>query len=428
MFCKKCGAKLRDGAVFCHSCGTKATRTEASKITHPTVTPSPESTTVKPDSPQPKRFPFLILGLIIVALIAIIVVLLLDRKGAAEGADTYRNYITKEQNSSSDADEQTSPSVTEEIFDSQSANSEDAAISTDDSNTVENDSQDIFDISQEELEAEILRIREVWTTDKDAISNASFDISEPQSGIQVYSSANDIKMIEVKSGILNEYNMTFQIENGNLTFAYYESPTSQIRLYYKDEKLIRWIQTDAGADPVIHDLEYDNETFLNNEQLALNDLSSILHAEHHSDTSSITMDSIVSIQASSYLIQKNFTHSPEYIADGTLQNAWVEGASGQGVGEWIQFTFNGTYSISGFQIYSGYQKNTDLYQQNSRPKDIRIVFSDSTEESFTLDDNEGIQTVYFSNSIATDTLTLYIESVYSGTKYEDTVISEMNLF
>lgn len=114
--------------------------------------------------------------------------------------------------------------------------------------------------------------------------------------------------------------------------------------------------------------------------------------------------------------------------DGTLQNAWVEGAVGYGIGEWIQFSFNGTYTVSGIKIYSGYQKSTDIYQKNSRPQDVRIVFSDGTEESFTLDDIDGIQTIYFTKGMNTDMLTLYIESVYPGTKYEDTAISEINLF
>lgn len=96
--------------------------------------------------------------------------------------------------------------------------------------------------------------------------------------------------------------------------------------------------------------------------------------------------------------------------------------------QWILFSFNGTYTVSGIEIYSGYQKSADLYQKNSRPQDVRIVFSDGTEESFTLDDIDGIQTLYFSKGMNTDTLTLYIESVYPGTKYEDTVISEINLF
>lgn len=131
-------------------------------------------------------------------------------------------------------------------------------------------------MSQEELEAEILRIREMWAVNRDAISNNLYDVFEPQPGVKIYSSANDRKMIEVKSNVLNEYNMTFQIENGMLTFAYYESENVQMRLYYKNGALIRLIKTDIGAEAVTHDLEYYNEEYCNIGQRAINDLNSII--------------------------------------------------------------------------------------------------------------------------------------------------------
>lgn len=432
MFCKNCGTKLRDGAAFCTKCGTKVTTTKVPKSTQPS---QQEATSVKTDvSPQKngtkKLLPFIILGIVIIALIGIIIALLAGGKDTSDHTDVSSDIPGIQSDDS--AEYQTTPPVIEELQAEATETEETAFVATEFAETEttvkETDAQIVSNMSQEELEAEVLRIREVWTTDRDAISNALFDVSEPQTGIKIYSSDHDIKMIEVKSNIRNDYNMTFQVENGKLTFAYYESAASQIRLYYKDEKLIRWIQTDVGTAPVIHDLEYSNETFLSNGQLALNDLSSILNGEPLSDVSSITMDSVLSIQASSYLSEKNYTHFPENIVDGTLQNAWVEGAVGQGVGEWIQFSFNGTYTVSGIEIYSGYQKSADLYQKNSRPQDVRIVFSDGTEESFTLDDIDGGQTLYFSKGMNTDTLTLYIESVYPGTKYEDTAITEINLF
>ena len=66
------------------------------------------------------------------------------------------------------------------------------------------------------------------------------------------------------------------IEDGRLTVAFYDSPESQIRLYYKDGWLFRWIQTDAGKDAVIHDQESDNTEFNQNEQRALTEMNGIL--------------------------------------------------------------------------------------------------------------------------------------------------------
>lgn len=71
--------------------------------------------------------------------------------------------------------------------------------------------------------------------------------------------------------MINSYNMTFQVENEQLTFAYYEGPKEEVRLYYKDGKLFRWIQTDQGKEAVIHDNEFDNEIFIYWEQQGIDD-------------------------------------------------------------------------------------------------------------------------------------------------------------
>ena len=86
------------------------------------------------------------------------------------------------------------------------------------------------------------------------------------------------RMLEVKKNTIDEFNRTFQIENGQLTFAYYESKTTQIRLYYKNGMLFRWIQTENGGDPVIHDMETDNPEFMEKGNMGLRDFSNIYNS------------------------------------------------------------------------------------------------------------------------------------------------------
>lgn len=51
---------------------------------------------------------------------------------------------------------------------------------------------------------------------------------------------------------------------------------------------------------------------------------------------------------------------PGNVIDGDLTTGWVEGVSGQGIGETITVYFDGTYLVSGIEIYAGYQKSDDL--------------------------------------------------------------------
>ena len=95
------------------------------------------------------------------------------------------------------------------------------------------------------------------------------------------------------------------------------------------------------------------------------------------------------------------------------------------IGESVTFTFDGTYLVSGFQIYAGYQKSDALYEKNSRPADLTVTFSNGDEAAVTLADESGSQRIAFDAPAETNSVTLTIDSVYSGSKYEDTVISEI---
>lgn len=91
----------------------------------------------------------------------------------------------------------------------------------------------------------------------------------------------------------------------------------------------------------------------------------------------------------------------------------------------VTFTFDGTYTVTGFRIQGGYQKDETRYSRNSRPGDIRVEFSDGSTQSMTLQDLMQEQVVTFSAPVDTSYVTIVIESVYEGNKYEDTAISEV---
>lgn len=144
----------------------------------------------------------------------------------------------------------------------------------------------------------------------------------------------------------------------------------------------------------------------------------------------VTMSAVSGASATSYLVETkyNLSHGPENVIDGTLSNAWVENASGQGEGEAVTLELDGTYMVSGFTINAGYQKNADLYKKNSRPASLRVTFSDGTSQDVSLEDYYGEQTLTFDPAVATSSVTFTIQSVYAGNKYQDTVISEISLF
>lgn len=137
---------------------------------------------------------------------------------------------------------------------------------------------------------------------------------------------------------------------------------------------------------------------------------------------------VTSITASSSLSEYNMTHGPERVMDGSLSTAWVEGSSGQGESETITICFDANCRVSGMRINAGYQKSADLYSKNSRPSVLRVIYTDGSTEDCALQDINGMQEIHFSRETVTGSISLMIVSVYPGTKYSDTVISEIQFF
>lgn len=138
-------------------------------------------------------------------------------------------------------------------------------------------------------------------------------------------------------------------------------------------------------------------------------------------------DFITSINASSTLSEVYADHSASLICDNDLTTGWVEGVSGTGSGESITLTFDNTYTITGFSINAGYQKSAELYAKNARPASLQITSADGTSFSVPLQDVCDMQNISFDQPLRTNSLTFTLQDTYSGTTYEDTVISELLL-
>lgn len=132
----------------------------------------------------------------------------------------------------------------------------------------------------------------------------------------------------------------------------------------------------------------------------------------------------IGVQASSQLGNEN-EYDPGNTRDDRIETAWVEGAAGAGVGEWIAFTFQ-PQTIQYIEIYPGYGKRSELFYANNRLKRATLIFSDGTRASVQLFDQMRLQTVVLQKAVRASSLRLIIEEVYPGTKYADTVIAEIN--
>ena len=275
------------------------------------------------------------------------------------------------------------------------------------------------------VEEQVTEIRELYNGITASMNDNRYDKIALREGVLGYYDNSDLKAVVVKAdtdGIA--YTRYYYYNEGDLFFAYYEAEDAH-RFYFADGSLIRWNYAENAMDAqnaVIYDGEdsteyrqWENSVYTAGKNLIVE------------RAPKVTMDSVSEVTASSYLSEKKIKHTADRVIDGSLANAWAEGADGPGIGENLRLKLDDVYTINTIYINAGYQKSSDLYKKNCRPKEITLEFSNGVTMDYTLDDLNGQQQIVLPNSVRTDSIKIIIQSVYAGTKYEDTLISEIYL-
>ena len=121
----------------------------------------------------------------------------------------------------------------------------------------------------------------------------------------------------------------------------------------------------------------------------------------------------------------SWTYYPENVLDGNRSTCWCEGVSGDGIGETLTITTESSHSVSKVVIANGNLSSESSYYANNRIKEFEIIFSDGTSLSATISDSYTTQPFAISfDPKETTSITLRIVSVYSGSSYSDTCVSE----
>jgi hypothetical protein len=123
--------------------------------------------------------------------------------------------------------------------------------------------------------------------------------------------------------------------------------------------------------------------------------------------------------------QKGNYYGPRNVFDGNSNTAWVEGAGGQGIGEFVVLEFDVPRTVREITIRNGYAKNSDIYGKNGRVRDVELRFSNGDSMDATLSDVLGAQSVSLNRPERTKWVQIIIRSVYPGWKYSDTAINEI---
>jgi hypothetical protein len=139
------------------------------------------------------------------------------------------------------------------------------------------------------------------------------------------------------------------------------------------------------------------------------------------------------VTASSHLSADRYgTYFPYAAIDGVRETSWVEGVSGPGVGEWIELTFPKTVELRILRFDVGFDESADLFAKNNRIKRATLLFSSGEQTTIDFEDARGLQEFVMVRAPGPNVETTYvrmiIDEVYSGTKYDDTCLAEIEVW
>ncbi|HEX5702184.1 MAG TPA: discoidin domain-containing protein [Pyrinomonadaceae bacterium] len=121
-------------------------------------------------------------------------------------------------------------------------------------------------------------------------------------------------------------------------------------------------------------------------------------------------------------VQANTYYAANAI-DGKRATAWIEGADGPGIGEWIRFDFDREITLRRILWQPGYFKSPAIWNQNNRLATVSAEFSDGTWRELKFADRMDGQKMDV-GSVRTRWVKFVITAVHYGSD-PDTALSEV---
>lgn len=135
---------------------------------------------------------------------------------------------------------------------------------------------------------------------------------------------------------------------------------------------------------------------------------------------------VASVSAKSSYASGDVSYPPENIKDGKGGTPWFEGDPGSGVGSWIELDLGGAHNVTRLVVLPGDWSGG--WARANRPKELEIKWSDNTTSTWTLTDDYKAQTLALPSPKSTSTVRFKINSIFAGSAFPDTAISEVVVY
>ncbi|MEE2751631.1 MAG: discoidin domain-containing protein [Myxococcota bacterium] len=107
------------------------------------------------------------------------------------------------------------------------------------------------------------------------------------------------------------------------------------------------------------------------------------------------------------------SYEPPNMWDGVLDSMWCESAEGDGTGEWIEFEFGGTQTISSLRLVNGNAYDLMWWMKSNRVTQAELAFSDGSKQSVEVKNSIREQVISLS-PVRTKSVRLTVTGVKQG--------------
>lgn len=125
------------------------------------------------------------------------------------------------------------------------------------------------------------------------------------------------------------------------------------------------------------------------------------------------------VRASSVAPSKKGDYAPEVAVDGNPETWWQENIQGDGIGEWLEVSWEGTAEVREVRLIGGYQKDRadrfgDRWVLNNRLRKVRVEFPGGNALESQLEDRKGYQSIPVPPGNRSSAVRVVILDVYPG--------------
>lgn len=460
MYCRRCGKELKEGQLFCTACGMKVSKPAESSLQETdsqqagklvcsycgsTLKENAKFCTqcgkpVKASEAEPDKGlkksqkMWIAAGIIVVLIILIMVVLLFIWKDRTSG--NVDNTMTEERSTIEQTTQQ------ETVTTEEASTTEESTTEATEASTTETADEEVRVIDEEGSYRSDkwcggykMYVPDGFVLDREEDNLTGFvDDNEgtyliwgacradstSEEGLGYYANGKDFFDNYVTGDV--SYS---RVEDDYCCYSYAdENGTIYYYAYHFDKKMMYGFE-----------LRYD-EAYKEDYDSVVEELSSYVIGNKGRRKKIKSVDTTSVLQS-----QEGKTYPGSNLVDGNVETAWAEGVAGVGIGESITLHLKKATEIHEIDLLNGYFASADLYDKNGKVSRVRVdlgngqvkeenlfvyVVGDVIEQDLAMQMYSG--SIEWKEPVTTDTITITILDAETGDEYDDTCISEIEVY